>query len=80
MSHTVEDDGGSIAYVYLLASVAALGGLLFGYDTAVIAGAIEFLVKRFELDATQRLGGGQRPGRLHDRSRLGGHARRPLGS
>ncbi len=36
-------------YVYWLAFVAALGGLLFGYDTAVISGAIGFLVKRFEL-------------------------------
>jgi len=40
---------GSIAYVCLLASVAALGGLLFGYDTAVIAGAIKYLVARFDL-------------------------------
>jgi sugar porter (SP) family MFS transporter len=38
-------------YVYLLTCVAALGGLLFGYDTAVISGAIGFLVKHFQLDA-----------------------------
>jgi len=31
--------------------VAALGGLLFGYDTAVIAGAIGFLEIHFHLDA-----------------------------
>jgi sugar porter (SP) family MFS transporter len=31
--------------------VAALGGLLFGYDTAVIAGAIDFLSIHFQLDA-----------------------------
>ena len=42
---------GSLIYVCLLASVAALGGLLFGYDTAVIAGAIDFLEIRFELAA-----------------------------
>jgi len=48
---SVREEQGSIAYVYLLASVAALGGLLFGYDTAVISGAIGFLQKRFELDA-----------------------------
>ncbi len=42
---------GSLLYVYLLAIVAALGGLLFGYDTAVISGAIGFLEKRFQLDA-----------------------------
>ena len=29
--------------------MAALGGLLFGYDTAVIAGVIGYLQKRFEL-------------------------------
>ena len=32
--------------------VAALGGLLFGYDTAVIAGAIGFLQNHFNLDPT----------------------------
>jgi len=30
-----ENHGGSVLYVCALASVAALGGLLFGYDTAV---------------------------------------------
>jgi SP family xylose:H+ symportor-like MFS transporter len=34
--------------------VAALGGLLFGYDTAVIAGAIGFLQTHFDLDATMK--------------------------
>jgi len=42
-----EDRDGSMVYVCLLATVAALGGLLFGYDTAVIAGAIGFLKKEF---------------------------------
>lgn len=37
--------------VYLLTAVAALGGLLFGYDTAVISGAIGFLKTKFELSA-----------------------------
>ena len=41
--------GGSTAYVWLLASVAALGGLLFGYDTAVIAGSIQYITIRFQL-------------------------------
>jgi len=44
---------GSIAYVVLVCLVAALGGLLFGYDTAVISGAIGFLQTRFVLNPTQ---------------------------
>jgi sugar porter (SP) family MFS transporter len=42
---------GPSLYVAVLSSVAALGGLLFGYDTAVIAGAIGFLRTHFSLDA-----------------------------
>jgi sugar porter (SP) family MFS transporter len=51
---TSENHGGSLAYVYLLASVAALGGLLFGYDTAVISGAIGFMEEYFKLDSIQK--------------------------
>lgn len=43
-------DSGSTAYVSLVCIVAALGGLLFGYDTAVISGAIGFLQKHYGLD------------------------------
>lgn len=35
------------AYVGMVCGVAALGGLLFGYDTAVISGAIEPLRMHF---------------------------------
>ena len=41
----------NMKYVYLITTVAALGGLLFGYDTAVIAGAIGFLQTKFELSS-----------------------------
>ncbi|MCR5891008.1 MFS transporter, partial [Hymenobacter sp. J193] len=41
--------GGSPRYVYLIATVAALGGLLFGFDTAIINGALIFLKKDFNL-------------------------------
>ena len=34
--------------------IGALGGLLFGYDTAVISGAIGFLETKFSLDVNQK--------------------------
>jgi len=40
---------GSNGYVLKIALVAALGGLLFGYDTAVISGVIGSLQKKFDL-------------------------------
>lgn len=38
--------------VYFAVGVAALGGLLFGYDTGVISGAILFITKQFSLSAS----------------------------
>lgn len=43
------DGKASVSYVVRISLVAALGGLLFGYDTAVIAGAIDFVKERFSL-------------------------------
>lgn len=48
------DENAGIAYVSTLAIVAALGGLLFGYDTAVISGAIGFMETWFDLNAIQK--------------------------
>ena len=42
---------GSATYLLLIACSGALGGLLFGYDTAVISGAIGFLKEHFRLTA-----------------------------
>ncbi len=50
---TSQDRGGSTSYVYLLTAVAALGGLLFGYDTAVIGGARGYLTQYFKLNEWQ---------------------------
>ena len=43
-------------YVWLLATVAALGGLLFGYDWVVIGGAKPFYEKYFHLSSEQQIG------------------------
>lgn len=43
-----------LGYVFFLALVAALGGLLFGYDTAVISGTIEQVSEQFHLDVMQQ--------------------------
>jgi sugar porter (SP) family MFS transporter len=42
-------DATSSGFVYVAATFAALGGLLFGYDTGVISGAVLFITKQFAL-------------------------------
>src|SRR3989442_236699 len=44
---------GTARYLYLPAAVAAIGGLLFGFDTPVINGAIVFLKSQFALGDSQ---------------------------
>ena len=42
-----------LRYVITATAVTAIGGYLFGYDTAVINGAISYLKADMSLDATQ---------------------------
>ena len=43
---------GSTGFVIKLTVVAALGGFLFGYDTAVISGVVPFITTKFSLSDT----------------------------
>jgi sugar porter (SP) family MFS transporter len=47
------EDKGQPSFVWLVCLIATLGGLLFGYDTAVISGVIGYLTTHFELNAIQ---------------------------
>lgn len=40
---------GNLSFVYKCTIIAAVGGLLFGYDTAVVAGAISFIQQKYSL-------------------------------
>lgn len=50
---SVQAHGESVRYLYLPTAVAAIGGLLFGFDTAVINGAIVFLKRQFAWSDSQ---------------------------
>jgi len=51
---TKPKDSGSIAYLVGVCLVAALGGLLFGYDTGVINGSLQFVQLKFELSPAMK--------------------------
>lgn len=52
MKNKKNDTTGLKGYVYVAVGVAAVGGLLFGYDTGVISGAILFIQKQYGLSST----------------------------
>lgn len=43
----------NFGYVVFLSVVAAIGGILFGYDTAVISGTTSIVATQFGLDTIQ---------------------------
>ena len=45
---------GSMKYVVILALSAGMAGLLYGYDTVSISGAIEFLAVHYNLSAAMQ--------------------------
>lgn len=54
MTDNLKDTGGqNLSYIISITLAATLGGLLFGYDTAVISGAIGSLRSYFELSAAE---------------------------
>jgi MFS family permease len=61
MAPMTGDGGGNtarynMAYVWLISLVAAMGGLLFGYDWVVIGGAKPFFEKYFQLNSEELSG------------------------
>ena len=52
--HVAGVEGKGARFVYLAAAFAALGGLLFGYDTGVISGALIFIKREFVLSTFEQ--------------------------
>lgn len=48
MSHQLKHNTG---YILRICGIAALGGILFGYDTAMISGVIDALKTYFDLSS-----------------------------
>lgn len=46
----------NLGYIWLISSVAALGGLLFGWDWVVIGGAKPFFQSYFQFTSASQIG------------------------
>lgn len=42
----------NLSYIFIISLIVALGGLLFGFDLAIVSGTIPFITKYFTLDAS----------------------------
>src|SRR3954465_4711850 len=47
----------NLGYVWVISTVAAMGGLLFGWDWVVIGGAKPFFQRYFQLTSEAQIGG-----------------------
>jgi len=54
IENDLNEQKGSMGYLVGVCMVAALGGLLFGYDTGVINGSLKFVQLKFELSAAMK--------------------------
>jgi SP family arabinose:H+ symporter-like MFS transporter len=54
MDESLEPTGRQLRFVLFVTAVAAIGGFLFGYDTAVINGANTYLTANMHLNPTQK--------------------------
>ena len=50
MTNSAQTEQSRLLHLFLISSVAAVGGFLFGYDLSIISGAQQYLKQQFALD------------------------------